>query len=384
MPHGATVSGTKSGTWSYMTYGSYSGYMMSVFLDEEDTSTPSGNWVPRWTNTPGETVNVRSGAGTNYSIVRRLSHATKVEVNAPNTTWSQVRLYGTTSILGYIKTEFLLSTDPGSSSGGSENEEGNYTICLTVETDRFGTGTSVRFRKEASTTSKELASIACGTSVMVTTHDGEWLPTKYNGMTGYIMAKFLSGSTEYTKWVSGVTRTVPYHRDEAVAYARQYTSNGTGTASYNNASYKPVGDSSTNINKDCANYVSQCRFAGGMPMHDGWYYRYPGNVSNPSVNAAWKGTNSQKKAIAAHKFGERVYDISQLKKGDIVYSYDTTADDGTFGHVVMITEDVGSNAQTTVCGHTTNQKDASRSKKAKDAYFHIYDELPVKSTDYFG
>lgn len=71
-------------------------------------------------------------------------------------------------------------------------------------------------------------------------------------------------------------------------------------------------------------------------------------------------------------------------KGDIVYTYDTKADNGTFGHVVMLTEDVGSSVQMTVCGHTTNQKDQPRDPKDKDAYFHIYDELPIKPTDYFG
>ena len=35
VPHGATVTGTKSGTWSYMTYNTYTGYMMSVYLDEQ-------------------------------------------------------------------------------------------------------------------------------------------------------------------------------------------------------------------------------------------------------------------------------------------------------------------------------------------------------------
>lgn len=35
VPHCATVTGTKSGTWSYMTYNTYTGYMMSVYLDEQ-------------------------------------------------------------------------------------------------------------------------------------------------------------------------------------------------------------------------------------------------------------------------------------------------------------------------------------------------------------
>lgn len=379
VPHGATVAGTKSGEWSYMTYGSYSGYMMSVFLDDAGTTTPSNISVGDTVITILPAVNFRSTPG--GTSLFQVSTGTTMVVTAITTsggyTWYKGVLSGKT---GYLRGDCVEKYSGGE--GGIV--EGNYNIRLTVETDRFGTGASVRFRQKASTSSKELASINCGTPVMVTTRDGEWLPAKYNGMTGYIMAKFLSGSTEYTKWISGVTRTVPYDREAAVAYARQYTSNTSGTSSYNNAMYKPVGDSATNINKDCANYVSQCLFAGGMPMHDGWYYRYPGNVSNPSANAAWKGTNSQKKAIAARKFGERVYDITKLEKGDIVYTYDTSKNDGTFGHVVILTKDVGSSKQMTVCGHTENQKDQPRSAKTKDAFFHIYDELPVKSTDYFG
>ena len=119
-------------------------------------------------------------------------------------------------------------------------------------------------------------------------------------------------------------------------------------------------------------------------MHDGWYYRYPGNVANPSVNSAWKGTNSQKKSIPSRKWGERVYSINKLKRGDLVYTYDTEQNDGTFGHVVIVTQDVGNSSKMIVCGHTVNQRDAERLPKAKDAYFHIYDTFPTKANDYLG
>lgn len=113
VPHGATVTGTKSGVWSQMSYGSYSGYMMSVYLDAQSSG---GTWVTRWTNTPGETVNVRSGPSTSNGVVRTLSHGTKVEVNAPSSTWSQVRLFNTTAVIGYMMTSFLVTSDP---SGGT-------------------------------------------------------------------------------------------------------------------------------------------------------------------------------------------------------------------------------------------------------------------------
>lgn len=77
----------------------------------------SDSWSIRWTNTPGETVNVRSGPSKSNSIVRKLSHGTKVEVNTPNSTWSEVRLYNTSTVLGYIMTEFLVASDPNGSIG---------------------------------------------------------------------------------------------------------------------------------------------------------------------------------------------------------------------------------------------------------------------------
>lgn len=292
-------------------------------------------------------------------------------------TWYKGEISGKT---GYLRGD-CVEKYTGSSSGENEN---NYNIKLSVETDRYGTGTSLSLRAGKSTGAAELCKIPAGATIMVSTKSGEWLPTKYNNKTGYVMAKYVSGSDVYCANISGVTGITQYNRDAAVAYAQQYSSNASGTSSYNNAQYKPIGDSPNNINKDCANFVSQCLFAGGMPMHDGWYYRYPGNVANPSVNSAWKGTNSQKKSIASRKWGERVYSINKLKRGDLVYTYDTEQNDGTFGHVVIVTQDVGNSSKMIVCGHTVNQRDAERLPKAKDAYFHIYDTLPTKANDYLG
>lgn len=118
-------------------------------------------------------------------------------------------------------------------------------------------------------------------------------------------------------------------------------------------------------------------------MHDGWYYKDPGNVKNPDVNAAWRGTNSQERSLSARHFGERVYDTSLLKKGDLVYTYDSR-DNGTYSHVVILSKDVGTSTSMIVCGHTQNQKNEPRDMKSKDLYFHIYDQIPTKSTDRFA
>lgn len=96
-------------------------------------SSSSGSWVTRWTNTPGETVNVRSGTSKNYKIVQTLSHGTKVEVNAPGSTWSEVRLYNSSTVLGYMMTSYLVTSDPsGGSSIGSKIHTGTINAVETA------------------------------------------------------------------------------------------------------------------------------------------------------------------------------------------------------------------------------------------------------------
>lgn len=336
-------------------------------------------------NGNGGTVNLRATKSTSGRVVEQIKSGTKVKVDTLAGDWLPTKHDSKT---GYIMAKFIVESDvyKGTSSGGSGGEEtGDYNYTLTVEPNRNGSArnSGVALRDKPSTSGKKLKTVDPGEKVKASKKDGEWIPVKYGSTTGYMMAKFLSGSDVYNAKPAGTTGTAVYNRDEAVKYAQTYTSKDKGTSSYNNTKYKPVGDSSDNINKDCANYVSQCLFAGGIPMHDGWYYRYPGNVSNPSVNAAWKGTNSQERSLSARHFGERVYDISLLKKGDLVYTYDSS-NNGTYSHVVILSKDVGTSTSMIVCGHTQNQKDESREKKNKDLYFHIYDTIPIKSTDYFG
>ena len=56
----------------------------------------------------------------------------------------------------------------------------------------------------------------------------------------------------------------------------------------------------------------------------------------------------------------------------------------TYSHVVILSKDVGTSTSMIVCGHTQNQKNEPRDMKSKDLYFHIYDQIPTKSTDRFA
>ncbi|HCT92069.1 MAG TPA: hypothetical protein DF613_11940 [Lachnospiraceae bacterium] len=53
-----------------------------------------------------------------------------------------------------------------------------------------------------------------------------------------------------------------YSYQDAVAYADKYAT-----------SYNPAYENYNSIGGDCANFVSQCLYAGGLPMTDNWYFR---------------------------------------------------------------------------------------------------------------
>ena len=62
------------------------------------------------------TLNVRSGAGTNYSIIGSLSKGTKVEVISTTNGWSKIKYNGST---GYVSSQYLSSSASDNSTSTS-------------------------------------------------------------------------------------------------------------------------------------------------------------------------------------------------------------------------------------------------------------------------
>ena len=99
--------------WSRIQIGSTVGYMMSEFLTTTPpgptpTTPPSGDMATVWSSN-GYGVRLRSGAGTNYSIIGLYSVGTRVAVQTRGTDWDYI-LVG--SRLGYMMNEFLIYDHP--------------------------------------------------------------------------------------------------------------------------------------------------------------------------------------------------------------------------------------------------------------------------------
>lgn len=86
---------------------------------------------------------------------------------------------------------------------------------------------------------------------------------------------------------------IPYDREVAAAYAARYALN-----------CNPSFGNWTKSGGDCANFVSQCLYAGGMPMKRigprQWYYDTP-NAGYTEASSSWKGAQSLRMFLKYNK-----------------------------------------------------------------------------------
>ena len=143
-------------------------------------------------------LNVRTGAGTNYSVIRSIPNGTTVVVlEKTSDSWYRINSGGTA---GYVSADYLkdFSVKGDLSMTGSVNESG------------------VRWRDSASTSGGVLGTIPSGTKVSVTGIDNGWYRLNYDGKTGYMRSDYIdlvgsgtaqSGSTKSETTTSTSTKT---------------------------------------------------------------------------------------------------------------------------------------------------------------------------------
>lgn len=145
-----------------------------------------------------------------------------------------------------------------------------------------------------------------------------------------------------------------YNREAAFSYGMLYAYD------YNIAQYNTIPDN------DCANFVSQCLYSGGLQFKTSggytWYY-----LSGNSPRS-WRGVDSMLEFLRK-PFGNTRFTLSfpatpsTLKRGDIVF----TVSDGTPGsvnrnpsHVCVVSRDVASEGVVYVLAHTSDKRDERR------------------------
>ena len=123
----------------------------------------------------GNSVNFRTGPGTNYSSVGKLNKGYKVEYIGISGSWVNVKYNGK---IGYIHKDYI-----SSSSGISDNN---------VKSTKIVTASSLNFRRGASTSASKIGTLSKGTEVGFISESNGWSKISYNGKVGYVSSSYLA------------------------------------------------------------------------------------------------------------------------------------------------------------------------------------------------
>ena len=145
--------------------------------------------------------------------------------------------------------------------------------------------------------------------------------------------------------------TYRFSAQDAVTYALNHSDNSHGPCPLRNKAFR-----TSDGHDDCADFISQCICAGGVPMFDGWFYRFPGIPAHWS-SSKWTVTYSGYLRLNAKGWlTEVAYDA--IRPGDIIYTYKPEAKPTPFPHVtIAVSENFTQNDKfgCNVCGYTANQ-----------------------------
>ena len=145
-------------------------------------------------------LNVRSGAGTSYSVLGSLSNGAKVEIVGTSGSWYKIK-YG--SGYGYVSKDYItVSSSNDSNNGGSNN---NTTTPSTSTTGTIKVNDTLNVRSGAGTSYSVIGSLKNGASVEIVETSGSWYKIKYGSGYGYISKDYVTVNSSSNSSNSGTT-----------------------------------------------------------------------------------------------------------------------------------------------------------------------------------
>lgn len=193
------ILGTSGSWYNVKTPDSQTGYMYSSYVTLG--SSGSTGYTAYVTSTNGYGVRMRSGPSKGYRILAIYPVGTQVTVLSTGILWSRIQV-GTS--IGYMMSEFLTTTAPGSGTSPTTPEGSDM---ATVRSDN---GYGVRLRSGAGTGYSIIGLYSVGTRVNVISRGTTWDYIQVGSRTGYMMNYFLkydNSSSTVTPVATGITIT---------------------------------------------------------------------------------------------------------------------------------------------------------------------------------
>jgi len=180
-----TINGQVADWWRTDLGNGKNGFVSSAFitLDAEDKkpadtakivdSAPTTSSKTGKVNTPGTTLNVRSGAGTTFSIIGSLKHGDTISVTTENSAWYKVMVLGR---VGYVSAAFIVLDNSAQPPATTQSK----TVYVNTP------GALLNVRSGPGTNHAILGTLKHGEKLSVTDENNEWYKLTFSGKTGYV------------------------------------------------------------------------------------------------------------------------------------------------------------------------------------------------------
>jgi stage II sporulation protein D len=160
----------KVGEWYKISFNSLQGYVHGDYVKIE-TSVPEPPAASTGTVT-ASSLNVRSGAGTNYKVIGGLKRNAVVEILGTSGKWYKIK---SGSLIGYVHSDYV---SVGSQPPAQENPSPSKTGTVTAS--------SLNVRSGAGTNYKVIGGLKRNAVVEILGTSGKWYKIKSGSLTGYV------------------------------------------------------------------------------------------------------------------------------------------------------------------------------------------------------
>ena len=193
-----------SGTWYKIKYGSGYGYVSKDYItvssssSGNSSSSSTGSSSSSSTTTQSGTVkvngglNVRSGAGTGYSVIGSLSNGSKVEIVETSGTWYKIK-YG--SGYGYVSKDYITVSSSSSGNSSSSSTGSSSSSSTTIQSGTVKVNGGLNVRSGAGTSYSVIGSLSNGSKVEIVETSGTWYKIKYGSGYGYVSKDYITINT---------------------------------------------------------------------------------------------------------------------------------------------------------------------------------------------
>ena len=187
-----SVQGSDGYTW-YRITGSVSGYVRSDYISNVSGSVTISGGSSSVGIVTADLLNVRTGAGTNYSRLGTINQGTRVTIISSTGSWYKVTCtVGGVVRTGYVSSEYISRVDSGSSGGSGDSGNTGGSGSTTVIGTGIVNADALNVREGAGTSYNSMGLIRRNDKVEILEDNGSWLKVSCSLGTGYVASEYIT------------------------------------------------------------------------------------------------------------------------------------------------------------------------------------------------